>query len=270
MATDKRARKKQHRDEILAERAANLRRRRMERIGAVAFVGLAIVGLAIFTGRGDDEPNNQPAAPAASPTPEPTLAAAACGAEAPPAADPQQYKKPEQVLKDGVDYAAVLHTSCGDIEMDLFEDEAEQTVNSFVFLSQEGFFDGLTFHRISANFVIQGGDPEGTGRGGPGYVVPDEFPKKGNAYTFGTVAMANSGPNTTGSQFFIVTHLDPGGKPEPAGLDPLYSLFGQVDRSSYETIREIGRQEVIGGNDPSLAERPIAPVYIESIEIIER
>lgn len=268
MATDKRARKKQHRNEMLAERAANLRRRRMERIGAVAFVGLAIVGLAIFTGR-DNEPDDQPAATGASPTPEATLAAA-CGAEAPSPADPQQYKKPEQVLKEGVDYAAVMHTSCGDIEMDLFEGEAPKTVNSFVFLAQEGFFDGLTFHRISANFVIQGGDPEGTGRGDPGYVVPDEFPKKGNEYTFGTVAMANSGPGTTGSQFFIVTHLGPDDQPEPAGLDPLYSLFGQVTRSSYETIREIGRQEVVGGNDPTLAERPIAPVYIESIEIIER
>jgi peptidylprolyl isomerase len=146
-------------------------------------------------------------------------------------------------------------------------------VNNFVFLAQEGFYDGLTFHRIVSNFVIQGGDPDGQGNeqpNGPGYSIADEFPEEGNDYVFGTVAMANSGPGTTGSQFFIVVHLGANDAIEPAGLDPLYSLFGKVEESSYEVIREISQQEVKSGTDPSEAEQPVIPVFIESVEIVER
>jgi len=151
--------------------------------------------------------------------------------------------------------------------MDLFEEEFPETVNNFVFLAQEGFYDGLTFHRIVGNFVIQGGDPEGTGQGGPGYVVPDEFPDKGREYIFGTVAMANAGPNSTGSQFFIVVHEGANGETdEPVGLDPLYSLFGEATEDSYDVIKEIATVEVGGPT----GESPVVPVYINSIEIIER
>ena len=261
MATEKRARKKEHRDQVVAEREAALRRRRLARFGGIALVLAIVIGFALFSGR--DEPE-----PAVEETPSP--AGAACDAEPPSPADPQQYDAAEQVLEEGVDYAAVIHTSCGDITLDLFEERAPETVNSFVFLAREGFYDGLTFHRIVSNFVIQGGDPEGTGPGGPGYTVTDEFPDKGNEYVFGTVAMANAGPGTTGSQFFIVVHLGANDETdEPAGLDPLYSLFGQVDPGSFEVIREISQVEVGGGDDPSLAERPAIPVFIESIEIVE-
>jgi peptidylprolyl isomerase len=234
----------------------------MIRFGILGVVILAVIGFALFSGKKTNAPE---------PVATQEAAQVACGGEAPPAANPQQYKKPDQVLQDGVDYGAIIHTSCGDIQVDLFEDETPQTVNSFVFLAKEGFYDGLTFHRIVSNFVIQGGDPEGTGSGGPGYVVPDEFPKKGNEYVFGTLAMANAGPNTTGSQFFIVVHEGPNGETdEPAGLDPLYSLFGQVDESSYDAVKAIAKLEVGGANgDPSLAERPVIPVYINSIEITE-
>ena len=270
MANEKRARKKQARDEALAARQAELRKRRMIRaIGAVVVVG-AIVGFAVFSGRDD----GKPLADGGTPSPSASEAApggVACDAEAPAGANPKQYDEPKRVLEEGVDYAAVIETSCGAIEMDLLEEDAPETVNSFVFLAREGFFDGLTFHRIVGNFVIQGGDPEGTGMGGPGYAIKDEFPKKGNVYTFGTVAMANSGPGTSGSQFFIVSHLGAEDQTdEPAGLDPLYSIFGQVDESSYDVVKTIDQQEVIGGNDPALAERPIATVYIESVEIVER
>jgi cyclophilin family peptidyl-prolyl cis-trans isomerase len=262
VATDKRARKKEHRDQLAAERQAALRKRRLARFGGIALVLAAVIGWALLSGRDEGEPT-------AEETPRP--AAAACDAEPPPPADPQQYDAAEQVIEEGVDYAAVISTSCGDITMDLLEDRAPETVNSFVFLAREGFYDGLTFHRIVSNFVIQGGDPEGTGGGGPGYVVKDEFPEKGNEYVFGTVAMANAGANSTGSQFFIVVHLGADDQTdEPAGLDPLYSLFGQVDPDSYDVIREISQQEVNAGSDPTNAERPIVPVYIESIEIIER
>lgn len=262
MATDKRARKRDAR----AAREEALRRRRNTRLAVLALIILTLIGGVVLAGRDTDKTAT------ADGSPEPTEAAAevACGGEEPPEANPQQYNKPEQVLEEGVDYRAVISTSCGDMEMDLFEDEYPQTVNSFVFLAREGFYDGLTFHRIEGNFVIQGGDPEGTGGGGPGYDIPDEFPEKGNIYKFGVVAMANAGPGTTGSQFFIVTHLGPNGETDdPVGLDPLYSLLGQVDETSFEVVREINQQETIGGNDPTVASRPIATIYIESIEILE-
>lgn len=229
--------------------------------------GLIAVVIALFVFdsafRSDEEPD-------ATATP---AGAAACDAEAPPEADPQQYDAPEQVLEEGVDYRAVIHTSCGDIEMDLFEQDAPETVNSFVFLAQEGYFDGLTWHRISNNFVIQAGDPDGLNGNppdGPGYTLPDEnLPKEGRVYQFGVVAMANAGADSGGSQFFIISHLGPDDNPEPAGLDPLYSIFGEVAESSYETVLTIARQETKGGNDPTTAEQPIVPVYIESIEIVE-
>lgn len=262
MASDKRARKKSFRDEAVAAREAALRRRRYIRLGVLGLVIAAIVGWAVFSGRDEDKPVADTKQDATE-----DEALAACGAEPPPPADPQQYDKPDQVLEDGVDYAAVMRTSCGDIEFDLFEDRAPATVNNFVFLSREGFYDGLIFHRVIGNFVIQGGDPEGTGSGGPGYTIKDEYPAEGREYVFGTLAMANAGPGSTGSQFFFVVHEGPSGETdEPAGLDPLYSLFGQAEEGSFEVIKEISQVEL----DPNSPERPLVPVYIESVEIIER
>src|SRR5919197_3924861 len=100
-------------------------------------------------------------------------------------------------------YTATIDTSCGKITIELDPKAAPKTVNNFVFLANQKFFDGLTFHRVVKDFVIQGGDPQGTGSGGPGYEFADELPKDG--YKLGSLAMANSGPNTNGSQFFIVT-----------------------------------------------------------------
>ena len=259
MATDKRARKRDAR----AARQEALRQRRNRRLIAVGVVILVVIGLALFAGR--DDGGKESAAPDAAATE--AEAEAACGADAPEAADPQQYDKPpEMALEDGVDYGAIIHTSCGDITIDLFEDQAPLTVNNFVSLAGDGFYDGLTWHRIVNNFVIQGGDPQGTGQGGPGYQFKDELPDKAKDYVYGAVAMANSGPDTNGSQFFIVVH-EPIGK--PAGLQPLYSLFGQATEESFETIGEIAKQETQGGNDPAAADMPVTPVYIESIEITE-
>ena len=270
MATnDKRARKKLARDEAAAAREAELKRRRMIRFGILGLVILAVIGFALFSGKDaeDTSANKDDAGASTAPAASEEPTGVACGGEEPPTSDPQQYKGPEQVMEDGVDYAAIIHTSCGDIEFDLLEEKAPKTVNSFIFLTQEGFYDGLTFHRIVSNFVIQGGDPEGTGGGGPGYVVDDEFPKKGNEYIFGTVAMANAGPGTTGSQFFIVVHEGANGETdEPVGLDPLYSLFGQATEESFEVIKEISKVEVGG----QTGESPVVPVYINSIEIVER
>jgi cyclophilin family peptidyl-prolyl cis-trans isomerase len=274
VATEKRARKKQHRDQRRAAMQAAYRRRRFIRLTSV----LLVVGLAIaFGSEGSDEPtaggkrSSSPSAPASA---EPESGKVACGAERPPKANPKQYDKPEQVLEDGVDYGAVIQTSCGKIELDLFEEDAPETVNNFVFLAKEGYFDGLTWHRIVGNFVIQTGDPDGVNGqepDGPGYSIKDELPTKANVYTFGAVAMANAGANTGGSQFFIVTHQGPDGETDvPAGLTPDYALFGQVDEGSFDVVEEIGKIPTLGDADPAQADTPRTPVYIESIKIVER
>ena len=133
---------------------------------------------------------------------------------------PKRYAQAEQVIDSGRRYQATITTDRGDIVIDLDAAHAPKSVNNFVFLAREGFYDGLTFHRVVDDFVIQGGCPEGSGRGGPGYRFDDE-PVVGE-YLAGAVAMANSGPNSNGSQFFICT-VDGRRK-----LAKSYNLFGQV------------------------------------------
>jgi peptidyl-prolyl cis-trans isomerase B (cyclophilin B) len=132
----------------------------------------------------------------------------------------KQYPAPAQVIDPAVKYEATIATDKGDIVVSLDPSRAPRTVNNFVFLTREGFYDGLTFHRVVDDFVVQGGCPEGSGRGGPGYRFEDE-PVRGD-YVPGAVAMANAGPNTNGSQFFICT-VDDRHK-----LTKSYNLFGQV------------------------------------------
>jgi cyclophilin family peptidyl-prolyl cis-trans isomerase len=254
-----------------AAREEALRRRRIARIVAVGLVLALVVGFALLSSGGENGTPDERADRPDQPEPTEQDVGIACDGEAPSEADPQQYQQPPEMgLKKGVDYRAVISTSCGDIEMDLLEKEAPITVNSFVFLARDGYFDGLTWHRISSNFVIQSGDPNGQNGvepDGPGYTIKDEFPKKANEYVFGTVAMANTGAsNSGGSQFFIVTH-EPIGK--PAGLQPLFSIFGAVAKPSFDVVEQIANLETKGGNDPVQAEQPVVPAYINSIEIIE-
>jgi peptidyl-prolyl cis-trans isomerase B (cyclophilin B) len=118
-------------------------------------------------------------------------------------------------------YRATMQTSRGAIELELYPQYAPQTVNNFVFLAQQGFYDGVSFHRVIGNFMIQGGDPTGTGRGGPGYRFGDEFAGNPLKHETGVISMANAGPGTNGSQFFI-TH-----SPQPH-LDGKHTVFGKV------------------------------------------
>jgi len=118
-------------------------------------------------------------------------------------------------------YAATFQTSRGEIVCDLFAKDKPTTVNNFVFLAREKFYDSTTFHRVIANFMIQGGDPTATGRGGPGYKFADEIQGRTNEHKVGSLSMANAGPNTNGSQFFI-THV------VTDYLDPKHTVFGQV------------------------------------------
>jgi cyclophilin family peptidyl-prolyl cis-trans isomerase len=132
-------------------------------------------------------------------------------------------------------YYATIKTNKGDIRLQLNPAEAPLTVNNFVALARDGFYDGVVFHRVEPRFVIQGGDPTGTGRGGPGYKFKDEPVKR--SYKAGTVAMANSGPNTNGSQFFICLEDQP-------GLPPNYTIFGDVT-SGMNVVRSIMQGDVI-------------------------
>lgn len=132
-------------------------------------------------------------------------------------------------------YQATIITNKGNIHLQLFPQEAPKTVNNFVFLVQEGFYDGIKFHRVVPGFVIQAGDPTGTGAGGPGYKFQDEAVKR--PYKAGTVAMANAGPNTNGSQFFICLEDQP-------NLPPNYTIFGQVT-SGMDVVRSIGQGDAI-------------------------
>jgi cyclophilin family peptidyl-prolyl cis-trans isomerase len=132
----------------------------------------------------------------------------------------KQYSKaPDLAIDLNAAYTATLHTNHGDIALELLPAEAPLAVNSFLFLAGEGFYDGVTFHRVVPGFVIQVGDPTGTGRGGPGYSFRDEL-GTGRRYSRGTLAMANAGPNTNGSQFFICLG--------DLKLPNQYTIFGQV------------------------------------------
>ena len=161
---------------------------------------------------------------------------------------------PPMCLTPGADYTAVITTDAGTVTVDLLEDKAPETVNNFVFLARNHYYDGITFHRVIPGFMIQGGDPQGTGSGGPGYQFSDELPDAGE-YEIGSVAMANAGPDTNGSQFFIVTG-DAG-----VSLPPDYSLFGTVTEGM-ETVTAIE-------SDGSAQGAPSTTHTIESVEIIE-
>jgi cyclophilin family peptidyl-prolyl cis-trans isomerase len=145
----------------------------------------------------------------------------ACGAEAPPALVEQTFSEPEDLgLDPDTSIRARIETSCGDLVVELDPSIAPATVNSFVFLAQQGYFDGGAAHRVLPGFVLQAGDPTATGAGNPGYALADELPAPGIGYERGVLAMANAGPNTSGSQFFVML--------ADSGLPPAYSVFGRV------------------------------------------
>lgn len=165
----------------------------------------------------------------------------------------KQYSAPPALQIDsGKTYTATIKTSAGTMVAQLFAADAPKTVNNFVFLANDGFYDGVIFHRVISGFMIQGGDPTGTGRGGPGYRFNDEPVKR--KYTRGTLAMANAGPNTNGSQFFVM-HAD-------YPLPPSYTIFGKLT-SGEEVIDSIANAAT-GAQD-----RPLSPVTIDSITIEE-
>jgi cyclophilin family peptidyl-prolyl cis-trans isomerase len=155
-------------------------------------------------------------------------------------------------LESGHKYSATIDTSVGQMTADLLVTDAPQTVNNFVFLARDGFYDGAIFHRVIPGFMIQGGDPTGTGRGGPGYKFNDEPVSR--RYDRGILAMANAGPNTNGSQFFVM-HAN-------YNLPPNYTIFGKLT-SGEDTLDKIAAAPT-GAQD-----RPTEPVTINKVTITE-
>jgi cyclophilin family peptidyl-prolyl cis-trans isomerase len=149
---------------------------------------------------------------------------------------------------------ATLHTTHGPIEIEFFDDDAPKTVENFRKLSSDGFYDGLSFHRVIKDFMIQGGCPEGTGTGGPGYTFEDEF--NDHKVVRGALAMANAGPNTNGSQFFIVTTQ------AAAWLDGKHTVFGEV-------VTGMEFVDAIEGVPTGPGDQPDEPVVIERVELAD-
>jgi peptidyl-prolyl cis-trans isomerase B (cyclophilin B) len=147
---------------------------------------------------------------------------------------------------------AKMHTTAGTIELELFDDDAPKTVENFRKLSADGFYNGIIFHRVIPDFMIQGGCPQGTGTGGPGYTFEDEFNQ--HKVVRGALAMANAGPNTNGSQFFIVT------TDAAPWLDGKHTVFGQVTAG-------MDAVDAIEGTPTGAGDRPVDPPKIESVEL---
>jgi cyclophilin family peptidyl-prolyl cis-trans isomerase len=211
-------------------------------LAAFALIAVGIVAAILIGRSGGDEDS----------TPE----ASTSGCEQADVPKPKtvSFSAPKQTVEKGEKLTAVVETSCGDFEIALDSERAPKTVNSFVFLSEKGFYDGLTFHRVAPGFVIQGGDPLGSGTGGPGYSV-DEKPPANLAYTKGVVAMAKSSaepPGRSGSQFYVVLAPD-------AGLPPEYALVGKVDEG-LDVVEKIGKLGTSG-------EKPKQTVSIDAISI---
>ena len=212
---------------------------------AVIAVGV-VVAVLVGQGGGSDDGGDTSGSSQAS--------ADGCEEVEAPAPKTVSFKAPKQVLKQGEEATVVVKTSCGTFEIALDTERAPKTANSFAFLAEEGFYDDLTFHRVAPGFVIQGGDPEGTGTGGPGYSV-DEKPPANLAYTKGIVAMAKSSaepPGRSGSQFYVVTAPD-------AGLPPEYALVGKVSEG-YDVVERI---DALGTPE----EKPKQTVLIEEMTV---
>jgi cyclophilin family peptidyl-prolyl cis-trans isomerase len=250
----KRERQRENREARRAYETQIQRRRRMARwarIVVIILVPIVAVGVFLALSGGDDSSEASPA-----------RKVGCRDVDEPKAKDVTFPSAPPLTIDPAATYTATVDTSCGSFTIQLDAASAPQTVNSFVFLSNEGFYDGLSFHRVAKGFVVQGGDPKGDGSGGPGYTLPDEPPP--NGYQLGSVAMANSGPNTSGSQLFIVTSDE--GAANLGGPPYLYSGLGQVTEG-IETVEKINRLGS-ASQDPG-SQAPKSPVVIDTITITQ-
>lgn len=223
-------------------------------VGAVAVVvALAGIGLGWWSGH-PSKSGGSSSGSTASPQQAADRAAQAAGCPSDPKTalhKPSWTKPPAMTIDMAKSYTATVKTDVGSFTITLDPQAAPQTVNNFVFLAQQGFYNCVTFHRVIPGFMDQTGDPTGTGTGGPGYTIPDEFPKaaanSSQQYPLGGVAMANTGsPNSGGSQFFVITG------PEGESLGPQYTLFGTVT-SGMDVVQKIAAD---GNADPNANGEP--------------
>ncbi|MEA2565846.1 MAG: hypothetical protein QOD49_1023 [Actinomycetota bacterium] len=272
----KRARKKEGRQaRIEAEKKAAARRRNRNRnivLGVVLVLLVGYLGLnqllakpkkkvntttppvATSTVTSSATPTLSPSAPAGV-----TGTTAACSTTKPARGGTvSQSTPPPMTVSPSKTYTATIVTSCGTVVVALDAKDSPNTVNSFAYLASKGFYDGLTFHRVAKDFAVQGGDPAGTGSGGPGYSVQDNVPA-GVTYTMGTVAMAKTGsepPGTAGSQFFIVPTAG-----ASRGYTPDYAILGHVT-SGQDAVTKMNALAPASGDGP-----PVQPIYIEKITV---
>ena len=263
---DKRQRKKENARLAREAREAQLKKRRRNRTirnGAIA-VGVFVIAILLISWLSGGKKKNV----AVSPTTTTTLVPypAGCVSTIPKSSPRTPYKSaPAMTIDVTKTYVAHVTTSCGAFDITLDPKDAPKTVNSFVFLAKQGFYDGLKFHRIAKQFVVQGGDPKGDGTGGPGYVLPTEPPK--NGYRKGSVAMANGGANTTGSQFFLV--LSDSGAKGLGGPPYLYSALGNVT-SGFDVVTKLGSlYNPDQTSDPS-TQKTSVPLYMFKVTITEK
>jgi cyclophilin family peptidyl-prolyl cis-trans isomerase len=257
--SERRQRQKEQRAEKREiEKKQTARKELFRRLGTALVFGIVVVAVFAFSGvfAGDDT-----ALPSTyeSFRSRPT----ACGADQPPPETVMSFDAPEHQsdITSTSKVTATMATSCGEIVMELAAEKSPETVNSFVFLAREGYFDGQVFHRIVENFVIQGGDPSADGTGGPGYVIADEFPTESAfEYEVGFVGMANRGARSTGSQFFIVIGED------AQHLTTTFNVLGRVvsGEDALERMAAVPKGVSPGSVEKSL---PLETVYIESVTI---
>ena len=277
MPTEKRQRQKENRAARLeAEAKAAARARRVRNIRNIAIVAVVVFGgafLLSLLGGGDDEPEATTTTLDASTTTSSTTPEAApqapsydlfvsqptaCGAEQPPAPTDLSFTEPgDEGIDSSATVTAEVTTSCGTFTLNLDPEAAPTAVNSFVFLARQGYFAGTPIHRVSPGFVIQAGDPEGSGLGGPGYTFEDELPTADTTYDEGLLAMANSGPDTNGSQFFITV--------ADVSLPPNFTIFGSLG-DGQDSLDEI-LAVPLGANASGEISRPLESIYIESVTV---
>jgi peptidyl-prolyl cis-trans isomerase B (cyclophilin B) len=254
----KRERQRQNRE---ARRAAMLeeekrrKRNRAIRNGGIVFV--LMVGLFALLSVLNNSSTKKSSTSASSPT----NFATTCDTALPTKSAKTKLPKPGMGIDTSKQYTAVLHTTEGDVTIALDSQQAPKTVNSFVYLACKGFYNGTTFHRIVTDFVDQGGDPTGTGSGGPGYKLPDEPPA--NGYRAGSVAMANAGPGTTGSQFFLVVS-DAGAQQLGTSPPYKYSTLGTMDAAGLQVAKVIN---TFGSAD--LAGTPTKTITVNGVTITD-
>jgi peptidyl-prolyl cis-trans isomerase B (cyclophilin B) len=271
---DKRARKKDNARAAREQReAAVKRKKRIRSMTTVGVVGVIFIGLIVLLsvtgGKSKSKAKTSATTPittaaaGASTTPTTTKVATAlpagCVSTKPPKPHPPTYKAPPPLTIDtSKTYVAHVSTTCGSFDITLDAKVAPETVNSFVFLAKNHFYDGLTFQRLVKDFVIQGGDPKGDGTGGPGYALPTEPPTDG--YKQGSVAMANAGAGTTGSQFFVAVSAN--GAKGLGGPPYLYSDLGTVTKN-FDVIQKLMTFA------PASDGPPTRPLYMFSVTITE-